>query len=452
MNDSNEVTIKFKDYMLYTLHRWKGVLILALICAVIIGGVYAMVKLSGWKSDVDNYNQEVNSLDETFAEYEALRNAYQTELDYEIMRRDEVQDYIMNSVYYTLNAGNVLVTKADIYISAESDEISPEKMDSILKLYMDGIDVEADWDKIGQQVGLERKYVRELVQMNIDYSADIIELRILYPSIEGSNAIIDAIMSEAEIVNKDLQSLAKFKAEIYNQSSYADSLEELDSAREAVNKKFNSYNDKIESAQNELDSLKEPTSPDYVRRKDVLIKTVIFAIIVFIMTVIIAFVVCYYEFTRKGIIYSAGEFKRITGIKNIGVFGIGNKDKKSGFIDRKIDKMSDDYSEESDEKVIEKIIFSLEDAVGDKESVLLIGSVNEERMKDISEKIASDFNKSEINTTTDISDDIDNIKLLAKTDKVVLVSQREKTSLNALLKTIDFIKQYDKEIIGNIVI
>lgn len=451
MNENTEISINFKDYILFTLHRWRWMICMAIIFGAAFGGGYLAYKLSNWDKIGEEYNAALDAYEEDYAEYQRQITAWQAEINYQTMKKDNSEEYVRESILYRIDGDNALVTVGDIYIKPVNEEYDAEKIKSVTCLYSEKIKNSIDWAAVGETVNLTDKNVRELVTVEVDIEANVIMLKVLYPNAGSSEMIINKICELAKNESAELEQIEPFEAYLYNVSSYYDRLPEIDENRNYANNKYNDLHTKVEAANTSLESIEEPNKPDPISKKDFIPMTLLLAIGGIIVGVLLVFVACYRKFVHKGIIYSAGEFERISGINSLGVYSKNSKYHFPAFIDKHIDKKSNDYITEDDEVINKKIILNLKNKIKDEKNVLVLGNVNDDNLSNITKILSKEFDDVSFDYSTDIDDSIDNIKKIMESDAVILAMAREKTGLPELMKVKKLVDNYDKDIMGDII-
>lgn len=451
MNENKEISINIKDYIQYTLHRWRWMVLSMVLLGVIFGGLYLINKLSNWNKKVADYNSSMSQYEEEYKEYSQQVAAWQAEIDYEKNKKEFISKYVQESIYYGLDSDNALITTGDIYIQPVGSTYDINKIKSITVLYGDLIKYSINWSEIGEIVNLSEKNVRELVSIDVDSDANVISLRVFYPDEGSSEIIINKIYELAENESGKLGQIESFKTSIYNISSCYDRISEIEDNRNDTNERYNDLTIKVESAYKSLDSIKEPIKPESISRRKYIRIAVLLGIIGMLAGVLLVFAVCYNKFAKKGILYSSGEFAKISGINNLGVYSRKKKYHFLAIIDKIIEKHANDYSVEDDDIIDKKIILNLKNKISDEKNVLILGNTDEDNVSNIVEILSKEFDNIKFDSSIDACDSLDTIEKIIASDAVILVSEREKTGLPALIKTIKLVNNYDKDIIGNIV-
>lgn len=451
MNERSEISINFKDYIQYTLHRWRWMVLSMVLLGVIFGGLYLINKLSNWDNTVADYNSSMAEYDEEYKDYSQQVAAWQAEIDYEKNKKESISKYVQESIFYGLDSDNALITTGDIFIQPVGSDYDINKIKSVTALYGDLIKYSINWSEIGEIVNLSEKNVRELVSIDVDSDANVISLRVFYPDEGSSEIIINKIYELAENESGKLGQIESFKTSLYNISSFYDRISEIEENRNEVNERYDELTIKIKSAKNSMDSIEEPIKPEPISRRKYILMAVLLGIIGMFIGLLLVFVACYNKFAKKGIVYSAGEFEKISGINNLGVYSRKKKYHFLAIIDRIIDKHTNDYSDEDDDIIDKKIILNIKNKISDEKNVLILGNTDEDNVSNVVKVLSKGLDDINFDSSIDVCDSIDTIEKIIASDAVILVSERDKTGLPVLFKTVKLVNNYDKDIIGNIV-
>ncbi|MBQ9200161.1 MAG: hypothetical protein IJ141_08290 [Lachnospiraceae bacterium] len=452
MNGNNEIQINFKDYLIYTLRRWRSIIVVSILLAACVGGLVLIKGIIGHDKQVKEYNEQMEQYEEDYANYENTWLAFSFEVDNLKKKADIEAAYMQDSILIKLDPYNVLTTKVTLMLSEKNSNDNTEgtssRKNSLLRAYYNSLYEYADWDKVAGLINTKSEYAKELVNIEIDYEGSVINIKVIYPDEGYAYAIIDMLLDDAKKNLSEIDGYKDFDLVTINQSS---EYIRDDSLANYINNKIKAYTDSQNAyikGVSDTEALVEPSKPDSSRlsRKRLLVKTIIIAFVILIFGIVLMFIIYYYGFTRKGIVYSADEFRRITGVYNLGVFD-RRKGRKS-LIDRAIDKKDKDMANTDSETVYERINLYLENNK-DIKNIFLLG-INCKSLEQIKDMLTEDNKDKSFNAYDDLKDN-EALKALFETDGVILVVERERTMLAELLSDKAFIENNGKKIIGNIV-
>ncbi len=458
MNENEEIQINFRDYMLYSLKRWRSILVIALLCALAAAGIVVAKSAISWDENLKKYDEEVEKYNEEHEIYEDNLVAFSLALDNFKRNYEDAEEYSDNSILIGLDANYYMAVNTDLMLlKKETEEDSSDTIDqnNVLKAYYNCLYEYADWDAVGELIHVKSEYAKELVDAQIDYDGGTISLKVIYPDEGYSYAISEMLINGANTKMNEYGYFGGYDMVLINQSSgyeyskeLMDFINEKKSAFEKAKTDYESGQENLERYVSEEEP-KQPTMDKSLSRKHIAVVAIIVGIIGFVVGAFLMFVFYYNRFVKKGIIYSANEFNRITGINSLGVFPkAGEKKRLFGFIDRAISNKSKDTSYTED-FAYERIKIHL-DNLKDVENIIIVGK-NNDKCNGIFEKLGKDIADKKFNMYEDFSSN-EALKDFYDCDGVIFIVEREKTMLSEMISNQRFVENNKKNIIGNIVL
>ena len=70
MSEKDEIQINFRDYILYTLKRWRSIIAVALVFALIAAGLVVFKSLNSWDENLSKYDAELVTYNEEKEAYD----------------------------------------------------------------------------------------------------------------------------------------------------------------------------------------------------------------------------------------------------------------------------------------------------------------------------------------------------------------------------------------------
>lgn len=457
MNEQKEIQIKFKDYVLYSLKRWRSIVAVALVFALVAAGLVVFKCINSWDENLSKYDEALEKYNKEKDDYETNIVAFTLAID--IFKRDfeNAEKYFANSVLINLDASNLLTVSTELMLVKTGEE-TMENVDTntVLKAYYSFLYDYADWDAIGELINTEAEYAKELVEAEIDFDGGEISLKVFYPDDGYSYAIADKLITEANSSMKLYDFFNGYEMKIINQSlsyEYSEELVEyLSDRKEAFDKAKTDY----ETGQENLErfiSEEEPKAPEMSKnlsRTHIALVAIIVCFAGFVIGAFLMFIIYYNRFVKKGIIFSAGEFTRITDVSELAVFPIEKSGKKRwfGFVDKIIDSKRDD-NKNNESFAYERIKIHF-DNLKNADNILVIGGYNE-KCNSIINKLQKENENKKFSLYEDFSSN-EALKKLYECDVVVFIVEREKTMLAEVLRNKKAVEDSEKKLIGNIVL
>ncbi len=457
MSEKDEIQINFRDYILYTLKRWRSIIAVALVFALIAAGLVVFKSLNSWDENLSKYDAELVTYNEEKEAYDTNIVAFTLAID--IFKRDfeNAENYFANSILINLDASNLLTVNTELMLVKNGEEMT-ENVDTntVLKAYYSFLYDYADWDAIGELINTEPEYAKELVEAEIDFDGGEISLKVFYPDDGYSYAIADKLITEANSSMELYDFFNGYEMKIINQSlsyEYSEELVEyLSDRKEAFDKAKTDY----ETGQENLErfiSEEEPKAPEMSKnlsRTHITLVAIVVGFVGFAIGAFLMFIIYYNRFVKKGIIFSAGEFTRITDVSELAVFPIEKNGKKRwfGFVDKIIDSKRDD-NKNTESFAYERIKIHF-DNLKNADNILVIGGYNEK-----CNSIINNLQKENENKKFSLYEDFSSneaLKKLYECDGVIFIVEREKTMLAEVLRNKKAVEDSEKKLIGNIVL
>lgn len=172
-NNSNEVVeIDLKDLMFAVRHKWRPVLVVAIIMAVLLGGAKGPMTYRK-QNDPETAKEARVTYQNDLELYEKNKSTYEREM--ENLRTDiaNQQEYLDHSIWINMSPYDVCEARADLFVST-GYQIMPgmeyqnrDNTDTILQAYQSLLTSSAVLEDVAKQVKTEPRYLEELVEVTI---------------------------------------------------------------------------------------------------------------------------------------------------------------------------------------------------------------------------------------------------------------------------------------------
>lgn len=172
-NNTYEQEIDLKDLMFAVFHKWRPIILAAVILGVLLGGYKVGSGLMKQRSSEfvqtaqDDYQMDLSMYDKTKSGYEREIENLTANLEYQ-------EDYYSHSILMQISPYDKCVASADIFVKTELPEIIDgkyimvtDRADSVLKAYSSFIEQGAGL-KTAEQMGITQANFRELVTVEVD--------------------------------------------------------------------------------------------------------------------------------------------------------------------------------------------------------------------------------------------------------------------------------------------
>jgi len=436
-----EREINLKDLLFSILYRWRSLLLAGLIGLALIGGYKFATSYK--TSVVLGQNNEESAKILRQKEAERIRLATMVE-------------YYSESPLMYIN-GFARPTVEIIYsitiTDAKADELYKDSIDAIVAAYTIGLDVYDEFNKNG----IEGRYAEELYTCDYDIDSNTIQIIASGPDKEMAKQIADIVAGAVENKKNNITSeyrdhSLKKVAEHYYEIIDRDLL-----------KKQNSFISSIKTRKEELKKLEDEIAKlkidsglmgDTVVSKkgfipNSIIKYSILGAILGVFIVVVWYCVIY---VLKPILRTENDIRNQYGIPVIGTLP-KKQPTKPLFIDKLLMKLEGRSDCQNAEETIKTASISISNTASKGSHVVVITSMAENKAFDkIAEKLNSIVTEVTLILLRGGTDKANNVEELSKCDAVVLVEERDVSSLNKINEELRQIKLFDKKVLGAIII
>lgn len=358
------------------LHKYRQILMAVVICAVLAAG-FGLAKnaysshAAGKAADSEDvavaksaaqqkYDEEMLAYREEKTKHDTNVQEYQEELlenqqaiESTKIKIQNTQEYLDNSVMNTIDPYNVPVAQADLYVSTDykimpgMDYQNVDYTDAVLKAYSSLITNSETMEKIAKVVGMEERYLRELVSVSGDSSTRLLTIRAYGADEATANKILDALLVRMEDVRPTIQSTVGSHSIAQltrtstvsvmtwlrdNQQQNRDDLTNLQNQVTTLEAADRVLEQSIEDEQQALEAMELPEKP---KEGSSMAKMVILGAL---LGGVLACGVVVVKFLLDGMVYSASELNRSTGLPVLGALA-SDRTKKAGKLDAKLYQM-----------------------------------------------------------------------------------------------------------------
>lgn len=167
-----EQEIDLKDLMFAVLHKWRPVILVAVVLAVVLGGAKGAMTYRQ-QNDPEVSKETREKYQEELDLYE--KNKETAEREIENLKTDiaNQQEYLDKSIWINMSPYDVCESRIDMYVTT-GYEIMPgmvyqnqDYTDTILQAYQGLLTSSAVMEDVAKSVGTEPRYLKELVNVTI---------------------------------------------------------------------------------------------------------------------------------------------------------------------------------------------------------------------------------------------------------------------------------------------
>lgn len=455
-NTTRGPEIDLKDLLFSVLHRWRLIILTAILFGALLGG-YRMGKNLLQRKNADYLVQVQEQYQQDCEEYEHLNVRYQQEIE-NIEKNIEVQkEYINNSVLMKIDPYEKGTASADIFVKPDemgSDDnaifLSSDYTDSIIKAYMTyaqslGI------KEIAKDMGIEEKYLRELVAFSPDYASNTLSISVCHTNIRNAERVLNSILDGISAQSSDLESkLGKHDIYIMNRVSESVSDSNLATTQKNNNANIDTLQNTLKDTEKTLKGLNEPGTPMALSNTALLKSGIKYTVFGGALGVFFAvFCICFLSLMTDKIA-SAKELDMCFNIRILGVFEKKQKKRIFSAIDNWLDHL-EGIIPISDEDVLNYASVNIQNMVGTKQSLMIAGTVEKEKLQKVHDNLQEKLPALTFELALDISSNADSLRKLSTCDYVILVEERGTSKRNMIQHELSAIANAKKAVIGCLV-
>ena len=450
-----EQEIDLKDLLFTLLYRWRPILLAAVALGLVLGS-YKVVK--GLQSQQDaslvvetreQYEQDKINYEEGLASYEKNIESIQKAVK-------DLDRYMEESVLLKIDPYDKPVASADLLFQveagrgrAEGTGADADPADSLVKLYGSSLLQRMDWKGLEDELGIGQIYLRELLSVSGDVDSNT--LTVTATSLDAGTAenILDAFLANVETCQKALVPIAgDHTVDVVDHGVDTVLDMALVDLKKNTSDKILSYQSSLTNMEKAKDSLVEPELPEGLSRRKVALSGIKYALIGGVGG---AFLVAFYfcmVYVLCGKLHTDEELKDQFRVKILGVFGMPERTGAFNCVDRLIERLEGRSVRPPEDEVLDRIALNIINHAKEARKVLLTGTVPEETLKELADKLAGRLPQISLSVGADMNKTADTLRLLAACDAVVLAEQRGTSKCREILQEKEAVDTLKKPILG----
>ena len=449
-NNDYEQEIDLKDLLFAVLHKWKPILLAAVVCAVLLGGYKGFTTYQH-----QNDPEVIAEADEKYqTELETYEKKLETaEREIENLKTDiaEQQEYLEKSVLMNISAYDVGEAKTDLFV--KTDYVILPNMavqninytDTILKAYKSYLDSAEFLGEIAQKAGIETRYLKELVDITI--GSNMISIQVKHDDQYAAKAVLDDIMAGVENAGQKISdSINTHTVSVVNESVGSVVDLNLADTQKAESDRLLTLNETLETKLEEMEKLEEPKKAA-TSAKAAVTGGIKFAVVGGVLgAFMVVFVVCV-VFLMNGKIYSANELRSRFKVKILGVLP---GEKKARGIDAWLNRLEGRAQGPAEHEYV-LIAANIRNYAAEGQTILVTGTAAGEKIRQAAEALAKELTGMKVIAGGNMLQDAETLRRLPETDGVVLVEQCNVSAYGKIELEIEKTSNLEKEVLGCVV-
>lgn len=472
------------------LHKYRQILMTVVICAVLAAG-FGLAKnayssyAEGKAADSEDvavaksaaqqkYDEEMLAYREEKTKHDTNVQQYQEELlenqqaiESTKIKIQNAQEYLDNSVLNTIDPYNVPVAQADLYVSTDykilpgMDYQNVDYTDAVLNAYSSLITNSETMDKIAKTVGMEERYLQELVSVSGDSSTRLLTIRAYGADEATANKILDALLVRMEDVRPTIQSTVGSHsiAQLTRTSTVSvmtllrdsqqqnrDDLTNLQNQVTTLEAADRVLEQSIEDEQQALEAMKLPEAPKEGTSMPKLI------VLGALLGAVLACGVVVVRFLLDGMVYSASELNRSTGLPVLGALA-SDRTKKAGKLDAKLYQMEGRPDGSADAEMLCLMAQTIRSRAPEAKNILVTGDLPADQLEALAAALQATepLRGQSVTAAESILKAAATVPHVVAADAIVLAADCTVTRTDAVREQNEKIVRLGKQILGCIV-
>lgn len=472
------------------LHKYRQILMTVVICAVLAAGFglaknayssYAAGKAADsedvavaksaaqqkYDEEMLAYREEKTKHDTNVQEYQEELLENQQAIESTKIKIQNTQEYLDYSVLNTIDPYNVPVAQADLYVSTDykimpgMDYQNVDYTDAVLKAYSSLITNSETMEKIAKVVGMEERYLRELVSVSGDSSTRLLTIRAYGADEATANKILDALLVRMEDVRPTIQSTVGSHSIAQltrtstvsvmtwlrdNQQQNRDDLTNLQNQVTTLEAADRVLEQSIEDEQQALEAMELPEKP---KEESSMAKMVILGAL---LGGILACGVVVVKFLLDGMVYSASELNRSTGLPVLGALA-SDRTKKAGKLDAKLYQMEGRPDGSADAEMLCLMAQTIRSRAPEAKNILVTGDLPADQLEALAAALQATepLRGQSVTAAESILKAAATVPHVVAADAIVLAADCTVTRTDAVREQNEKIVRLGKQILGCIV-
>ena len=461
--------------MMTLLHKLKPILLTAVVCAVIFGGVAGVRAAKGGSTSAEKqkaYEQALDEYEQKKADYAFEQKQYeQSTANNQQMQKqaqetlEQARDYAENSLLGKLNAYNVWTAQADVYV----DAADASRTAALLTAYSNQLTSGDALEQAAEVVNLQARYLTGVIAAEpqvsgtetITYSG-VLTLRAYAADQVRAQAMLDAMLGQlnrlhdsisaavgshdVRVISTGISQGVSMELRAAQQENNAEiqelqsQLVELQSARQALD-------DNLASAKSTWESAEEPTLDGGAASS-----VAKYLLIGFLLGGVLACGVVVVKFLLDGMVYSASELNRSTGLPVLGALA-SDRTKKAGKLDAKLYQMEGRPDGSADAEMLCLMAQTIRSRAPEAKNILVTGDLPADQLEALAAALQATepLRGQSVTAAESILKAAATVPHVVAADAIVLAADCTVTRTDAVREQNEKIVRLGKQILGCIV-
>lgn len=428
-------------------------MIFALVIAV-LGGCYKYYRNISAGEETAGQGKEYQK---ELRQYNAKVEAYQLaaeEIDEGIEEKDE---YLSNSTYAKIDPNHMVMASADIVITSEDEEQNPSNeedltngLNRIVGAYSGFITNSVDYAALSKEMKTDPSYLWELVDVTADYYGNRLNINVRHYDKEKALKILDYVLDAVKDKKSEYEdNFGTFEVHVVNETAETIVYSRLfpwlnDTLTNLTN--LESQKNNVNAALEQLEGSKPQDTTEVGKFDNVplfVLAGLIGGLILAILAVGIRLI-----FSNK--VLSAEEFNHQFNLRRLMI--IREPDGRKSRCDRHFDRIFGPEEEEISEDERDSLLKKNIDQFGGKGSYLITGQIDKNKGQELEDLVKTILGVEDVRFVAGLATNPEALTILEDSQNIIVAAEIEETSYRRAEADIQTLVNWDKNIVGSIVI
>lgn len=461
--------------MMTLLHKLKPILLTAVVCAVLFGGVAGVRAAKGGSTSAEKqkaYEQALDEYEQKKADYAFEQKQYeQSTANNQQMQKqaqetlEQAQDYAENSLLGQLNAYNVWTAQADVYV----DAADASRTAALLTAYSNQLTSGDALEQAAEAVNLQARYLTGVIAAEPQVSgtetvaySGVLTLRAYAADQVRAQAMLDAMLGQlnrlhdsisaavgshgVRVISTGISQGVSMELRATQQENNAD-IQELQSQLVELQSAQQALDDNLASAKSTWESAEEPALGGGAASS-----VAKYLLIGFLLGGVLACGVVVVRFLLDGMVYSASELNRSTGLPVLGALA-SDRTKKAGKLDAKLYQMEGRPDGSADAEMLCLMAQTIRSRAPEAKNILVTGDLPADQLEALAAALQATepLRGQSVTAAESILKAAATVPHVVAADAIVLAADCTVTRTDAVREQNEKIVRLGKQILGCIV-
>lgn len=461
--------------MMTLLHKLKPILLTAVVCAVIFGGVAGVRAAKGGSTSAEEqkaYEQALDEYEQKKADYAFEQKQYeQSTANNQQMQKqaqetlEQARDYAENSLLGQLNAYNVWTAQADVYV----DAADASRTAALLTAYSNQLTSGDALEQAAEAVNLQARYLTGVIAAEpqvsgtetITYSG-VLTLRAYAADQVRAQAMLDAMLGQLNRLHDSISAaVGSHDVRVISTGISQGVSMELRAAQQENNAEIQELQNQLvelQSAQQTLDDNWNSTKSDWKNISEPALgggaasSVAKYLLIGFLLGGVLACGVVVVKFLLDGMVYSASELNRSTGLPVLGALA-SDRTKKAGKLDAKLYQMEGRPDGSADAEMLCLMAQTIRSRAPEAKNILVTGDLPADQLEALAAALQATepLRGQSVTAAESILKAAATVPHVVAADAIVLAADCTVTRTDAVREQNEKIVRLGKQILGCIV-